>query len=163
MNSNIENPDAKYKLSIYISHDVDSNNSDHTNKVKKVLAFGANMQPDSMAVFDWAIQYQYKRMLNGETSKERKLNKLMHYEPNIAYSELSKIKCPILIMAGDRDVIRPEHTLKLFQSIPNSQMAIIPGATHGAAWGRKELFLQIAFDFFEKPFEMPNTKDWFSN
>ena len=135
----------------------------YPNKVKKVLAFGANIQPDSLAVFNWAVEDAHKKMLKDPSPKERKLNKLMFYEPNIPYSELAKIKAPVLIMAGDRDVIRPEHSLKLFQSIPNSQLAIIPGATHGAAWSKQALFLQIAFDFFENPFTMPDTKDWYNN
>jgi pimeloyl-ACP methyl ester carboxylesterase len=81
--------------------------------------------------------------------------------PRIPYSRLSQIQAPVLIMVGDRDVIRPEHTLKLFQSIKNSQLCIIPGATHGAAWEKKQYFLMVMDDFFNKPFEMPTTEDWF--
>jgi pimeloyl-ACP methyl ester carboxylesterase len=61
-------------------------------------------------------------------------------------------------MSGDRDVIRPEHTLKIFQHIPNSQLCIIPGATHGAAWEKPELFLLILNEFFNKSFIMPDSK-----
>jgi len=86
---------------------------------------------------------------------------LMLDYPNIPYSELSKIKAPVLIMSGDRDVIRPEHILKMFQSIPNSQLCILPGATHGGAWEKKELFLTIMNDFFNQPFKMPDTRSWF--
>jgi pimeloyl-ACP methyl ester carboxylesterase len=81
--------------------------------------------------------------------------------PNLPYSELSKIKAPVMIMSGDRDVIRPEHILKMYQSIPNSQLCILPGATHGGAWEKKDLFLTIMNDFFNKPFTMPDTKDWY--
>lgn len=134
---------------------------EYPKKVKKVLAFGANIQPDSMAVFPWSIIYSQKTVNESSNLKEVKLNKLMLDYPNIPYSKLSQIKAPVLIVAGDRDVIRPEHTLKLFQSIPNSQMCIIPGATHGAAWEKKEFFLKIMTDFFDKPFTMPDTKDWY--
>jgi pimeloyl-ACP methyl ester carboxylesterase len=62
---------------------------------------------------------------------------------------------------GDRDVIRPEHTLKLFQNIPNSYLCILPGSTHGASWNKRTLFMQLLNDFFDKPFEMPTTEDWY--
>ena len=134
---------------------------DYPKKVKKVLAFGANMQPDSFAVFPWAIDFINKSIRKPKDAKDKKLNELMRDYPNVPYSKLSKIKAPVLIMGGDRDVIRPEHLLKLFQSIPNSQLCIIPGATHGASWQKQELFMKLLSDFFDKPFEMPTTEDWF--
>jgi pimeloyl-ACP methyl ester carboxylesterase len=133
---------------------------DYPKKVKRVLAFGANMQPDSLAIFPWAINYIAKKAKTAKDEKERKLNVLMLDYPNVPYSKLAQIKAPVLIMVGDRDAIRPEHALKLFQSIPNSHLCIIPGATHGASWEKRELFMQLLNDFFEKPFEMPTTEDW---
>ena len=134
---------------------------DYPRKVKKVLAFGANMQPDSSAIFPWAVTAVNKSISKPKDKRDKRLNELMRDFPNVAYSDLSKIKAPVLIMGGDRDVIRPEHLLKLFQSIPNSQMCIIPGATHGACWDKKDLFMTILSDFFDKPFEMPTTEDWY--
>lgn len=134
---------------------------DYPKKVKKVLAFGSNIRPDSSAVFSWAIAGMQKILKESTDRRERKLNRLMVEYPNIPFSKLSTIKSPILIVAGDRDAIRPEHTLKLFQHIPNSQLCIIPGTTHGAAWEKKGLFLMILNDFFNKPFTMPDTKSWY--
>ena len=125
------------------------------------MAFSPNIQPDSLAVFSWAITAGKKIIAETKDSTEKALNQLMLDYPNIPYSELSKIKAPVLIMSGDRDVIRPEHILKMYQSIPNSQLCILPGATHGGAWEKKDLFLLIMNDFFNKPFKMPDTKSWF--
>lgn len=133
----------------------------HPKKVKKVLAFGANVQPDSNAVFSWFIKYNKKISTESNDPKERKLAKLMLEHPNISFSSLSKIHAPVLIMAGDKDVIRPEHTLKLFQSIPNSHLCILPGTTHGASWEKNDLFLNLLYDFFNKPFTAPTTEDWY--
>ena len=136
---------------------------DYPKKVRRVLAFGANIQPDSLAIFSWAINSDLEKIKTTKDDKEKKLLVLMQNYPNIPYLRLAQIKAPVLIMAGDRDVIRPEHTLKLFQNIPNSQMCILPGTTHGASWNKKELFLQLLYDFFDKPFEMPDIKDWYKN
>jgi len=51
-------------------------------------------------------------------------------EPNIQREELARIIAPTLVMAADRDGVPAEHTLELFRSIKNSQLCIIPGATH---------------------------------
>ena len=134
---------------------------DYPGKVKKVVAFGANIQPDSLAIFQWAIHGTDKILKESKDSKEKKLSKLMLDYPKIPYTKLSQIKAPVLVVAGDRDIIRPEHTLKIFQHIPNSQLCIIPGATHGAAWEQKDFFLKMMVDFFDRPFTMPDTKDWF--
>jgi len=134
---------------------------DYPKKVKRALAFSPNIQPDSMAVFQWAITAMKKTIAESPDPRQKALNQLMIDYPNIPYSELSKIKAPILMMSGDRDVIRPEHILKMYQSIPNSQLCILPGTTHGGAWEKKDLFLTIMNDFFNKPFKMPDTKSWF--
>lgn len=133
---------------------------DYPKKVEKLLAFGANIQPDSLALFSWAIDYIKKMATN---SKEKDLNILMLKHPNIAFEELSKIKAPVLIMAGDRDMIKPEHTVKLFQNILKVQLCIIPGSTHFASWEKKDFFLKILNDFFNYPFVAPSTEELLKN
>jgi pimeloyl-ACP methyl ester carboxylesterase len=133
----------------------------HPRKVKKVLAFGANIQPDTTAIFSWGVIDAQRLAKEGSNAQERKHNQLMVDHPNVPFSDLSKIAIPVLIMAGDRDVIRPEHTVKLFQSIKNSQLCILPGSTHGASWDKEELFLNLLYEFFDKPFTMPDTKSWY--
>lgn len=134
---------------------------DYPKKVKKVLAFGSNMQPDSMAIFNWDITATQHICEKSNNVKEVKLNRLMLDYPNVPYADLKKIKAPVLIMQGDRDVIRPEHSLKLFQNIPNSQLCILPGTTHGASWEKQNLFLIILHEFFDKPFTMPDSKEMY--
>jgi pimeloyl-ACP methyl ester carboxylesterase len=134
---------------------------DYPKKVKRAVAYSPNIQPDSLAVFSWALTEVRRRARESPDSKERALNQMMLDYPNLPYSALASIKAPILMMCGDRDVIRPEHILKMYQNIPNSQLCILPGATHGGAWEKQELFLTIMNDFFNKPFSKPDTKDWF--
>ena len=132
----------------------------HPKKVSKLLAFGANIQPDSLAIFNWGINVFKKTIHESSNPKEKKLMQLMLDYPNMSYAALAEISIPVLIMAGDRDIIRPEHTLKIFQSIPKSQLCIIPGSTHAASIEQKDLFLELLYNFFDKPFSMPNTEDW---
>ena len=51
-------------------------------------------------------------------------------EPDIPIEDLRKIECPVLVMAGDDDVIRHAHTVELFEALPLGQLAIVPGTSH---------------------------------
>jgi pimeloyl-ACP methyl ester carboxylesterase len=49
-----------------------------------------------------------------------------------AYDRLGQIKCPVLIVHGDKDVLVPPENANLIKSkIPQAEMYIIPGAGHG--------------------------------
>ena len=48
--------------------------------------------------------------------------------------DMASIKSPTLIIAGDKDVVTPAHTLKMSGIIPGAQLLILPG-THGSFIG----------------------------
>ncbi|HEX6847749.1 MAG TPA: alpha/beta hydrolase [Chitinophagaceae bacterium] len=48
--------------------------------------------------------------------------------------DLASIKNPALVIAGDKDVVMPEHTVKMSQVLPEAQLLILPG-THGSFIG----------------------------
>ncbi|HZC44985.1 MAG TPA: alpha/beta hydrolase [Candidatus Acidoferrum sp.] len=49
-----------------------------------------------------------------------------------AYDRLGQIKCPVLIVHGDKDVLVPPENANLIKSkIPQAELYIIPGAGHG--------------------------------
>ena len=48
--------------------------------------------------------------------------------------EISSIKAPSLIIAGDKDVITPEHAAEMTHKIANSELLILPG-NHGSFIG----------------------------
>ena len=48
--------------------------------------------------------------------------------------ELRSITAPTLLIAADKDVMLPEHTVAMHRLIPNSQLAIVPGG-HGSYLG----------------------------
>jgi pimeloyl-ACP methyl ester carboxylesterase len=49
---------------------------------------------------------------------------------DIPDEQIESIKIPTLIIIGDKDIITPEHAIKLHRQIANSELAIIPGG-HG--------------------------------
>jgi len=48
--------------------------------------------------------------------------------------DLSLIKAPALIIAGDKDVVAPVHAVEMAQKIPNAELLILPGV-HGFCIG----------------------------
>lgn len=48
--------------------------------------------------------------------------------------QLQSIQSPTFLILGDRDVVTPEHAMKMSRLIPNSQLMILPG-THGSFIG----------------------------
>jgi pimeloyl-ACP methyl ester carboxylesterase len=59
-----------------------------------------------------------------------KLSKLYN-EDYMSSETFSKIKCPVLVMSGDRDSYHTmENVVKCAKAIPNAQLSIIPGCAH---------------------------------
>jgi pimeloyl-ACP methyl ester carboxylesterase len=130
----------------------------HPEKVIKLASTGANLWPDSTALQPslWIeMQQQYERDKNKvfTTAKEKndwKIFLLDWLQPNIALSQLQKIKCPSLIIAGDHDLIVAQHTLAIFQNIPNASCWILPNSSHSTLIDHADEFNKKVDEFFRK-------------
>lgn len=132
----------------------------YPNRVKKIAATGANLNPSPEAIYPDTIT-MVKEMLASIPAAERekpevkrsiRTTELMLAEPHIDIKALEAIQAPTLIMAGDHDLIRDEHTLDMFHHIPNSQLAIFPGSAHTVSWDSPAMFNAAVDRFFTKPF-----------
>jgi pimeloyl-ACP methyl ester carboxylesterase len=70
-------------------------------------------------------------------------------EPNIEPESLSALRMPVLVMAGDTDMMRLEHTALIHRSIPGSQLAIVPGSSHMLVRERPVLVGLILQEFLD--------------
>jgi pimeloyl-ACP methyl ester carboxylesterase len=52
-------------------------------------------------------------------------------------------------MAGEFDIIKPEHTAELSRAIPNSQKIIIQGATHSVPTDKPDDVNKLISKFLE--------------
>ena len=140
----------------------------HPDKVGRLAIMGANLNP--AGAYEWALALvaakdkQIDQMIaKGDTSQPwarlKQYFDLLGKQPNIPVALLKAIMVPTLVMAGDRDVIADVHTLEIFHNLPNSQLAIFPGATHMIPWQNPELFNRTVETFFTKPFTKPDTRD----
>jgi pimeloyl-ACP methyl ester carboxylesterase len=90
--------------------------------------------------------------------KTIRMNEIWKTEPDISLSDISSIHCPVLVMAGDDDVIRHDHTISLFEALPLGQLAIIPGTSHGLVKEKPGLMLANIMQFLED-LTYPQTRD----
>ena len=124
----------------------------YPRKVKKLLASGANLRPDTTAVDPALVPLLDKMWAAVKNDSVRsKQFKLLVDQPHITTADLKKIKADVMIMGGDRDAIRNEHLLEMHRSIPGSLLCILPGTTHFPYQDRRKWFLDILYDFFDNP------------
>lgn len=132
----------------------------HPEKVKKLAVTGANLVPDTTAVPQeiWNMvrpMYAGLKSMENKTALEKngfKLLRLLCDEPHINASELQKIYCPTLVMGGDHDVIKPAHTLQIYENIPRAYLWILPNSGHSTPIVYSEEFNKKIDKFFSTPY-----------
>lgn len=141
----------------------------HPEKVKKLAITGANLTPDTTAVdpfvYHWAMNMNNgleKIKQTPEVKNQRKLGHLLSYEPHISLAALHTIKCPVLVMGGDHDVILPKHTMLIAENIPRSYLWIVPNSGHSIPINYKDAFNKAVEDFFAKPYRKIEKFDRFN-
>ena len=90
--------------------------------------------------------------------KTKRMNKIWTTEPDISLSEIASIQCPVLVMAGDDDVIAHDHTIALYEALPLGQLAIIPGTSHALIKEKPDLVIALVMQFLED-LSYPITRD----
>jgi len=109
--------------------------------VKSVVTLGANFHhtgtlplPDFDGVVSAEDQEEYNHTSPDAPEtlvlKIKKMIQIWRSEPTLEKADLLNIQCPVLVMAGDDDVIAHDHTIELFENIPLGQLAILPGTSH---------------------------------
>lgn len=129
----------------------------YPKKIARLVTFGANIVPGKEAVFDEIDQLVMDTITATKDFNTKRLYGLLAYQPNITVEDLHKIKCPVLIMSGDRDAIRLEHSLKIFYNIENANFFVMPGASHFGSYQKPDLFNKVLFDFITQPFSNLST------
>jgi pimeloyl-ACP methyl ester carboxylesterase len=134
------------------------------DKVKMLAVTGANLWPDSTAVYPYLQDFILKQNVFSADSLKRMKNPsrqikdqvlllhLLSYEPHIKARALHKISCPTLVIGGDHDVIQTEHTMLIAKNIPKSYLWILPNSGHSTPIYYRDMFNQVIGDFFTKPY-----------
>jgi pimeloyl-ACP methyl ester carboxylesterase len=68
-------------------------------------------------------------------------------EPDIELSALAGLTMPVLVMQGDDDGVRVEHSAAVARALPNAQLAVVPGTSHALPLEKPALVNQLLLDF----------------
>lgn len=132
----------------------------HPEKVKKLAVTGANLRPDTTAVpqevWDMVTPgYNELKVKFNKNEMEKgglKLLKLLVENPHIPLTDLQKISCPTLVIGGDHDVIKEEHTMEIYKNIPKAYLWILPNSGHSTPIVYANEFNAKIDVFFKQPF-----------
>lgn len=128
--------------------------SHYPAKVEKMVLVGANFKANGLRKKDFLFvqcHYYYLNKLGKYSERQRKRKEiidLMWHQLDLTKEDLKKITIPTLIVAGEQDVIKPQHTEQMHQLINTSQKIIFPAATHFLMLEKPAAFNSMAARFF---------------
>jgi pimeloyl-ACP methyl ester carboxylesterase len=135
----------------------------HPERVRSLVAISANLDPSAFTTSPEAAAAVVLGELGEDATRTKpdaerlryetlspdgpghlvvvltKLLRLWEKEPRIDPADLARITAPVLVMSGDRDTVRVDHSLLIAASIPGAQLCIVPGTTHELVGERPEL------------------------
>jgi pimeloyl-ACP methyl ester carboxylesterase len=65
--------------------------------------------------------------------------------------QVRQVKAPVLIVLGDRDIIRAEYGVQLYRTLTNAQLAVLPGSDHFAVNVRADWVSSMSTTFLDAP------------
>ena len=137
------------------------------DKIKKVVSGASNtkssgLTEDARAMLkeytieavkedaDWLKHYQ---SMNPQPDKWIKFwtdtQKVWATEIKVPDEKLARIKVPVLIIRGDRDMIKLTHTIEIFQALKKGQLCIYPDTGHEMPEEKSEALSKIIIDFLK--------------
>lgn len=78
----------------------------------------------------------------------RKLAELHATSPTLSIADLANVSTRTLVMVGDDDEVAPEHAAAMYRGLPDAELAIVPGTSHGLLVEKVALCNAIILDFF---------------
>jgi pimeloyl-ACP methyl ester carboxylesterase len=67
--------------------------------------------------------------------------------PNLAAEQLRAVTARTLVISADDDAVHLEHTVELYRSIPDSELAVVPGTSHLLAMEKPEQLTDLVIRF----------------
>lgn len=120
--------------------------SRHPGTLGALAVSGTNLSPQGLEPF-FLEKY-------GAINRERPdpLVTLMLTEPQIDPASLKSIRIPVLVTAGEHDLILRSETEKIAAALPDAEMVIVPGEDHGSYIVGSPVMGSLLLRFLEKAY-----------
>src|SRR3546814_8854332 len=140
----------------------------HPELVRRVALYGATFGPPQDALNPEMTKLDQppaadSRSIQFQRDSYRKIAPDPHYWPKIfeklgglqwngfSREDLAAIRAPMLIVCGDHDFVRVEHTMASTRLIANAELAEIPDPGNFALHSEPDRVIPIVKHFMEKP------------
>jgi pimeloyl-ACP methyl ester carboxylesterase len=99
---------------------------------------------------------EFLRRLYGEISPDgvnhypvvvAKLAEMHQKEPTLAAHHLRAVTSRTLVMVGDDDEVTLEHAIDMYRAIPDAELIVVPGTSHGLLVEKPALCNQVIVEF----------------
>ena len=129
----------------------------YPDRVRRLIAISANYDPTGTQSPTTQVDVprtpiRYRLLANDPAYWPviyRKVTEMSRTQPNYSLDDLSHIKAPTIVMAGEFDIIKREHTAQLAKAISGRQEIIVRGATHAVPTDKPNVVNQIILSFLE--------------
>lgn len=128
----------------------------YPKKVKRLVTMGANVFIDNSVVDKWVfkeLHNQLKKMKYDTSYNDRnriRLINLLLTEPKHKFEELKTISSHVLVLAGEKDVIKEYHTRSIAKNIRNCTLIIAPKETHYYPTENSKAFNETVIKFLKE-------------
>lgn len=131
----------------------------HPERVRRLVVIGANYDVDGLVESPTsgapipAQPFAYRLFARDPAYWPilyHKVVTMWQTQPHYTSNDLNHIEAPTLIMAGEFDVVRREHTDSLTKLIPNAQEIIVQGATHSLPFDKFKMVNATILKFLDE-------------
>ncbi|MBR5409579.1 MAG: alpha/beta hydrolase [Clostridia bacterium] len=98
--------------------------SRHPDLLSSLIVSGASLRPDSTK----DLPLRFFRLWSHVDRSDKM--RIMLREPDLTDELLAAIRVPTFVTAGERDVIKPEHTRHIAETVPGAALKIFPKTGH---------------------------------
>ncbi len=140
----------------------------HPETVKRIVAIGGNLGTYDMTeeskneIKQLSAEMMEKNMPDFVTSRKKlmpqpelfgkfvtSLLKVWNQTHYMEEATFRQIKCPMLLVAGEKDVTPIERYVIMHRMLKNSQLAIVPGSDHIVLYRKPKLMNEIILPFVD--------------
>ena len=77
----------------------------------------------------------------------QKFRDMITTEPTLTTEDLARLRHPTLVLVGDDDLVRLDHTVALYEALPAGRLCVVPGTSHAVVLEDPQLVAAIIEDF----------------
>lgn len=76
-----------------------------------------------------------------------KLARMHVTEPTLTADDLNEVTALTLVMVGDDDEVTLEHAIEMYRAVPEAELMVTPGTSHGLLVEKPDLCNRVILDF----------------